>query len=92
MEAVFYVNGALVPREEAKVSLFDHGLLYGDGVFEGMRMIDRRIFRLEDHMRRLASGLAAVGLTLPGGVEAALTAARAYRGRDAYLRLVVTRG
>lgn len=96
MEAVVWMNGALVPRAQATVSIWDHGLLYGDGVFEGMRMIDRRVFRIDDHLRRFGSGLAAVGMALPGGLararEAVLTAGKAYAGKDAYFRLVVTRG
>lgn len=96
MEAVVWMNGALVPRSEAKVSLWDHGLLYGDGVFEGMRMIDRRVFRMDDHLRRFQAGLSAVGMMLPDAVararEAVLATGRAYAGKDAYFRLVVTRG
>jgi branched-chain amino acid aminotransferase len=96
MEAVVWMDGALVPRAEAKLSIWDHGLLYGDGVFEGMRMIDRRVFRADEHLRRFAAGLAAVGLVLPGGIararEAVFAAGRAYAGKDAYFRLVATRG
>jgi branched-chain amino acid aminotransferase len=96
MEAVVWMNGRLVSREQATVSIWDHGLLYGDGVFEGMRMIDRRVFRMDDHLRRFSAGLAAVGLVLPDGIararEALLTAGRAYGGKDAYFRLVATRG
>ena len=96
MNAVVWMNGALVAREQAVVSIWDHGLLYGDGVFEGMRMIDRRVFRMDDHLRRFASGLAAIGLVMPQGIEraraAVLAAGKAYEGRDAYFRLVATRG
>jgi branched-chain amino acid aminotransferase len=48
-----YLNGKLVPKEEAAVSVFDHGLLYGDGVFEGIRFYGGRVFRLEEHISRL---------------------------------------
>jgi branched-chain amino acid aminotransferase len=96
MEAVVWMDGALVPRAQATVSIWDHGLLYGDGVFEGMRMKDRRIFRMEDHLRRFSAGLAAIGLTLPDAKvrarEALLATGRAYAGKDAYFRLVCTRG
>lgn len=89
-----WIDGVL--DENAKVSVLDHGLLYGDGVFEGMRMDGRRVFRLEDHLRRLAFGMRAIGLELPGGVErarqAVLETCRAHKEQDAYLRLVVTRG
>ena len=53
MELKIYLDGALVPESQAKVSVFDHGLLYGDGVFEGIRFYNGRVFRLEQHMRRL---------------------------------------
>jgi branched-chain amino acid aminotransferase len=81
---------------DARVSVLDHGLLYGDGVFEGLRMENRRVFRLDDHMRRFAFGMRSIGLELPGGIErarqAVLETCRAHEARDAYLRLVVTRG
>ncbi|MCA9105108.1 MAG: aminotransferase class IV, partial [Planctomycetales bacterium] len=47
------LNGKLVPKEEAKISVYDHGLLYGDGVFEGLRIYSNRIFRLQEHLDRL---------------------------------------
>ena len=50
---LIYVNGKLVPKDEARVSVFDHGLLYGDGVFEGIRVYDGNIFRLKEHIERL---------------------------------------
>ena len=50
---LIYIDGKLVPKEEAKVSVFDHGLLYGDGVFEGIRVYDGNIFRLKEHIDRL---------------------------------------
>jgi len=82
--------------DDAKVSVRDHGLLYGDGVFEGLRMEARAVFRLDDHMRRLAFGLRSIGLELPGGVararDAVIATCRAHDEDDAYLRLVVTRG
>ena len=59
------IDGRLVPREEARISVFDHGLLYGDGVFEGIRVYDRRIFRLDAHLARLEASAHAIGLALP---------------------------
>jgi len=83
-------------NDHATVSVRDHGLLYGDGVFEGMRMEGRAVFRLDDHMRRFAFGMRAIGLELPGGIararDAVLETCRAHDEDDAYLRLVVTRG
>ena len=60
-----YVDGKLVLREDAKVSVFDHGLLYGDGVFEGIRVYNRRIFRLEAHLDRLYTSARALALEIP---------------------------
>jgi branched-chain amino acid aminotransferase len=91
-----WIDGAVVSRDEAKVSVLDHGFLYGDGVFEGIRAYSGRIFRLEDHLRRLAAGARALALEIPGGIEAArrviLETARAHGQPDAYIRLVVSRG
>jgi branched-chain amino acid aminotransferase len=74
----------------------DHGLLYGDGIFEGIRVYGARVFRLDLHLVRLEAGARAVGLELPGGVEAlraiVLDTARAFGAAEAYVRLVVTRG
>jgi branched-chain amino acid aminotransferase len=90
------IDGRLVPREDARVSVFDHGLLYGDGVFEGIRIYDRRIFRLDAHLARLEASAHAIGLALPMD-RPMLTAAveetvRANRQEQGYIRLVVTRG
>jgi len=90
------IDGRLVPREEARVSVFDHGLLYGDGVFEGIRIYERRIFRLDAHLARLEASAHAIGLALPMD-RATLAAAvaetvRANRQEQGYIRLVVTRG
>lgn len=91
-----WMNGKLVTPADARVSVYDHGLLYGDGLFEGLRVANRRVFRLELHLARLAQGALLVGLDLPGGVEgirAAVTAAVAAHGdTSGYARLVVTRG
>ena len=91
-----WVNGELVDRAAATVSLFDHGLLYGDGVFEGIRFYHRRAFRLAAHLRRLRDSAHAIHLDLPYD-EAALTRAvyeviAAADCEDGYLRLGITRG
>jgi len=91
-----WIDGRIVDGADAKVSVTDHGLLYGDGIFEGMRVYGRRVFRLSDHLRRFRAGLDAIGLVLPGGIDAVekvvLETARAYGRDEAYLRLVATRG
>ena len=63
--AVCWLDGAIVPEEQAKVSVFDHGLLYGDGVFEGIRFYERQAFRLQLHLQRLQDSAQAINLTLP---------------------------
>jgi branched-chain amino acid aminotransferase len=60
-----YLDGKYVPSEEAKVSVFDHGLLYGDGVFEGIRVYNGRIFRLDQHLDRLFNSAKAIMLQVP---------------------------
>ena len=94
--AVCWLNGRLVPLGEARVSMFDHGLLYGDGVFEGIRFYRRKPFRLDAHLDRLFDSARVIGLDLPY-TRAELTAivaetVAAYPGEDGYLRLVATRG
>ncbi len=91
-----YLDGKFVDESEAKVSVFDHGLLYGDGVFEGIRLYEGNIFRLEEHLERLEYSAKAILLTLPldrpamAGVVA--ETCRQNQLKDAYIRLVVTRG
>ena len=91
-----WIDGRVVDASEAKVPVTDHGLLYGDGIFEGIRIYDRQVFRLDDHLKRLAAGANAIGLELPvdlGGIaKIVLETARAFAEDEAYLRLVVTRG
>ncbi|MFZ4484835.1 MAG: branched-chain-amino-acid transaminase [Chthoniobacterales bacterium] len=91
-----YLNGQLVPKEEARVSVFDHGLLYGDGVFEGIRFYAGRVFRLEEHLDRLYRSARAIALEIPIDREAmsraVLDTIRANEMLDGYVRLVVTRG
>ena len=91
-----YLDGKYVPSEEAKVSVFDHGLLYGDGVFEGIRVYNGRIFRLDQHLDRLFNSAKAIMLPIPLRseqlVEACCETCRQNKLKDGYIRLVVTRG
>ena len=91
-----YLNGQIVPQEEAKVSVFDHGLLYGDGVFEGIRAYNGKIFTLQEHLDRLYASAGAISLTIPISKEemgeAIKNTMAANNLRDSYIRLVVTRG
>jgi branched-chain amino acid aminotransferase len=91
-----YLNGKYVPANEAKVSVFDHGLLYGDGVFEGIRVYNERIFRLDQHLDRLFNSAKAIMLSIPLTrkqlVEACCGTCRQNKLKDGYIRLVVTRG
>ena len=96
MSRVIWINGKLVPSAEATVSVFDHGLLYGDGVFEGMRIYGGKIFRLEEHLTRLYESARAILLKVPFDPdairEATLKTVEANDLADGYIRLVVTRG
>ncbi|MBI1893546.1 MAG: branched-chain-amino-acid transaminase [Candidatus Rokubacteria bacterium] len=92
----YYIDGKLYPKEEAKVSVLDHGFLYGDGVFEGIRAYNGRVFRLEQHLDRLWQGARTLMLQIPLSRDAlrkaVLWTLRENKLRDAYIRLVVTRG
>ncbi|OGS46039.1 MAG: branched-chain-amino-acid transaminase [Euryarchaeota archaeon RBG_16_67_27] len=96
MELSVYLNGKFVPQSEAKVSVFDHGLLYGDGVFEGIRAYGGRIFKLERHIDRLYTSAKAIDLTIPHTKEAFAgiikETCRKNGIRDGYIRPIVTRG
>lgn len=91
-----YLNGDLVDKEQAVVSVYDHGLLYGDGVFEGIRVYSSKVFRSQDHIDRLYEGASAIRLEIPISPEEMTTAVAetiAANGIvDGYVRLVVTRG
>jgi branched-chain amino acid aminotransferase len=91
-----YIDGAFYPKSQAKVSVFDHGLLYGDGVFEGIRAYNGRVFKLERHVERLFMSAKAIALdvghTEPFVCEAILKTLRRNAIRDGYVRPVVTRG
>ena len=91
-----YLDGKFVEAADAKISVFDHGLLYGDGIFEGIRLYQGNVFRLEDHLERLWFSAKALMLTIPltrAEMAAAVCEACRQNGlRDGYIRLVVTRG
>lgn len=96
MSRQIFINGKLYPKDEAKVSVFDHGLLYGDGVFEGIRIYNRKIFRLEEHLERLYDSARAIHLEIPMSMEQMVAAhentVRANELVDGYIRTVVSRG
>jgi branched-chain amino acid aminotransferase len=91
-----FIDGKYFDEKTAKVSVFDHGLLYGDGVFEGIRAYNGRVFKLAEHIERLFSSAGAILLKIPMSrkelIEAVLQTCRRNRIRDGYMRLVVTRG
>src|SRR3954468_3592462 len=93
---IAYVNGEYTPVAEASVSIFDHGFLYGDGVFEGMRVFDGGLFRASDHMARLAPSARSLGIALPvdtdGIVEIIGEVVRRSDLQDAHVRPIITRG
>lgn len=96
MSQQVYLDGQLVPKEQAVVSVYDHGLLYGDGVFEGIRVYSKRVFMLAEHISRLYESAKAIRLTIPISPEEMTKAVQetvAANGiEDGYVRLVVTRG
>jgi branched-chain amino acid aminotransferase len=95
-ELQVYINGAYYPKSKATVSVFDHGLLYGDGVFEGIRAYNGIVFKLKEHISRLYRSAHALKLKIPlteeEMIQAVLATLRKNSMRDAYIRLVVTRG
>lgn len=96
MELLAYVDGEFLPESDSKVSVFDHGLLYGDGIFEGIRAYSGRVFRLDDHIRRLYDSAKAIHLEIPHPKEEfrdlILELCRRNDIEDGYIRPVVTRG
>ena len=91
-----YFDGKFVPEDEAKISIFDHGFLYGDGVFEGIRAYNGRVFKLKEHIDRLYDSAKAIYLEIPISkeefMEIILETLRKNNLRDAYIRPIVTRG
>ncbi len=95
-ELLVYFNGEFVPESEAKISVFDHGFLYGDGVFEGIRAYNGRVFKLKEHIDRMYDCAKVIKLKIPLSKEefanAILETLRKNGLRDAYIRPIVTRG
>lgn len=96
MSLQIYISGKYYDKEHAKISVYDHGLLYGDGVFEGMRSYHGKVFRLQEHLDRLWDSARSIWLNIPISQEqmaAAVNETLAKNGiRDGYIRLIVTRG
>jgi branched-chain amino acid aminotransferase len=96
MSPPIYINGKYFSKEDAKISVYDHGLLYGDGVFEGMRTYSNKVFRLVEHIDRLYESARAILLTIPMTKQEMIDAVKKtveLSGlSDSYIRLVVTRG
>jgi len=95
-EAKIYIDGKFYSEANAKISVFDHGLLYGDGIFEGIRFYNGRVFKLEEHLQRLWDSARSICLEIPMTMrdmtEAVLETIRQNRLRDGYIRLLVTGG
>jgi len=95
-ELLIYLDGEFVPQAEAKVSVYDHGYLYGDGVFEGIRAYNGRVFKLKEHVDRLYDSAKAIAMDIPLSreemSEAILETLRKNNLRDAYIRPIVSRG
>jgi branched-chain amino acid aminotransferase len=93
---IIYIDGRFVPREEARLSVFDHGFLYGDGVFEGIRAYNGRVFRLREHLDRLYDSARAIDLAIPVTKEEMtgiiLETLRKNKLKNGYIRPIVTRG
>jgi len=95
-ELFVYIDGKFYPESEAKISVFDHGLLYGDGVFEGIRAYNGRVFKLEEHINRLYESAKTVDIQIPLSKEefkdVVIELLRKNKLKDAYIRPIVTRG
>jgi branched-chain amino acid aminotransferase len=91
-----YINGKFYEKNEAKISVFDHGLLYGDGVFEGIRSYNRLVFKLKEHIDRLFESAQSIMLKIPLTkeqlIKAVIATLKGNNLKDAYIRLIVTRG
>src|SRR5512133_125867 len=95
-ELQIYIDGQYFPKSQAKVSVYDHGFLYGDGVFEGIRAYNGVVFKLKEHVDRLYRGAHAIMLNIPltkeEMVQAVVETVRKNNMKDSYIRLVVSRG
>lgn len=91
-----YINGKLFDKKDAKISVFDHGLLYGDGVFEGIRAYDKLVFKLKEHIDRLYESAHTIMLKVPLSketlIKSVIDTLKANKLEDAYIRLIITRG
>lgn len=91
-----YINGEYFDKDAARISVFDHGLLYGDGVFEGIRVYENKVFKLDEHLERLYESAKAIDLAIPLSFKelktVTLETVRRNRMADSYIRLIVTRG
>src|SRR3954470_11324563 len=91
-----WIDGKLYDKDDAKISVYDHGLLYGDGVFEGIRIYSGKVFRLREHVDRLYDSARSIHLEIPLGreqmIEAINHTVQVNRRKDGYLRVIVTRG
>src|SRR6266850_2261703 len=91
-----FIDGKYYDQRDAKISVFDHGLLYGDGIFEGIRAYNGRVFKLKEHIDRLFYSAKAILLTIPRShsdmIAAVIETCRRNKVRDGYIRLLVTRG
>ena len=91
-----YIDGKYYDEKNAKISVFDHGLLYGDGIFEGIRAYNSRVFKLKEHIDRLFYSAKAIMLAIPlthaQMMRAVVETCRASKIKDGYIRLLVTRG
>lgn len=96
MNRIIFMNGKLVPESEAFISVFDHGYLYGDGVFEGIRAYNGRVFKLGEHVKRLYESAHSIMLPIQYSeqemIKAVVDTVNANELNDAYIRLVVSRG
>jgi branched-chain amino acid aminotransferase len=96
MSLQIYISGKYYDKDDAKISVYDHGLLYGDGIFEGLRSYGGKVFRLQEHLVRLYESAKAIWLTIPISIEEMTKAVnetlKVNNLSDAYIRLVVTRG
>src|SRR6266700_4522733 len=96
IKQLVYLNGQYHSKDTAKISVYDHGLLYGDGVFEGIRAYNGTVFRLREHIERLFEGLRVIRVNSPLTKEQIMNAIvetlRRNNLNDAYIRLVITRG
>lgn len=94
--AICWINGKFVAKEKASISVFDHGLLYGDGVFEGIRFYNNQAFKVEEHIKRLFDSAKAIMLSIPYSAEALISAITQgiinSSENNGYIRIVITRG